>query len=273
VQLAIASDEISFDFETAVTLGLEWGINCFELKRLSRRRIPEVEDAEIRVVEEVLAASGATLSSLSPALYKVALELDQIRRENQRLELSIALAHRLRVSRLVVFGFERCPADAESSALAQVTDVLGQAAERSRREGITLMLEDEPGFWADGPATSRKIIGDVASSALRINWDPCNSLAAGAMRPYPDGYELVKGFVEHVHAKDARVMPDGSLQYVVLGSGNVDWAGQFTALARAGYQGYCVLEPHFGNRVASSRAAAESARTLMQAAGDQRSAG
>jgi sugar phosphate isomerase/epimerase len=51
-----------------------------------------------------------------------------------------------------------------------------------------------------------------------------------------------------------------------LGTGEVDWVGQLRALRNDGYEGYCVLEPHFGNRVASSRAAATAVRDLMGAA-------
>lgn len=66
--------------------------------------------------------------------------------------------------------------------------------------------------------------------------------------------------------KDARRRADGSVEYVVLGNGDVDWAGQLQALIADDYAGYCVLEPHFGNRVASSRAAAKAVNELISQA-------
>ncbi len=127
--VAIASDEISHDFETAVTLGLEWGVELFELKRLNERRIPDVDDGDLKTAEDVLSTTGARLTSLAPGLFKGPLEPAVIRNEMERLDRTLALADRLDVHRIVVFGFARDDAHAEASARAQVIDVLGQAAD------------------------------------------------------------------------------------------------------------------------------------------------
>ncbi len=129
-----------------------------------------------------------------------------------------------------------------------------------------MLLENEPAFWADCPDAALAVIEGVASPSFRVNWDPCNSLGCSCGAPYPDGYELLKHHVGHLHVKDARLLPDGSVEYVVLGTGDLDWVGQFAALMADGYEGYCVLEPHFGDRVESSRAAVTAVRELIGAA-------
>lgn len=265
MRIAIASDEISFDFETAVSLGMEWGIDSFELKRLNRNRIPDVEEKELKIVEDVLSSTGATLTSLSPGLFKDSLTVESVEHEIQRLDRTIELAHRFGLERIIVFGFERDDGDRQSR-LAEIIDVLGVATERTRSEGLMLCLENEPAFWADCPDTAVEIARAIDSPAFRLNWDPCNSLGCACGAPYPDGYELAREFVAHCHVKDARLKADGSVEYVLLGQGDMDWVGQFRALIRDGYQGYCVLEPHFGNRVASSRAAAKAVREILDRA-------
>ena len=266
MRIAIASDEISFDFETAVSLGLEWGVECFELKRLNRKRIPDVDDADLVVVGDVVKRTGATLTSLSPGLFKDPLTSEAVVREMDRFERTIALAHRFEVSRVVVFGFERDGSSDPETMLERTVEVLGRASERAKREGVTLLLENEPAFWVDCPDTAVRVIRDVGIPELQINWDPCNALGCACGAPYPQGYELVRPHVGHVHVKDAHLSEDGSVEYVQIGTGDMDWVGQFGALMDDGYDGYCVLEPHFGNRVASSRAAVMGVRTLVQAA-------
>jgi sugar phosphate isomerase/epimerase len=267
VKLAIAADEISFDFETAVSLGIEWGVGCFELKRLSRRRVPDVDETDIAVVERVVQDTGVTLTSLSPGLFKDPLTPGAVADGMDRLQRSLALAQRLGVNRIVTFGFAR-GTDALEPGLERVTEILGIAAEHAGREGVTLMLENEPAYLVDTPRSAATVVEAVDSPSLRLNWDPCNALGADAEAPFPDGYDVVRPHVAHVHVKDGRVRPDGTVEYTVLGTGEVDWLGQLRALHADGYQGYCVLEPHFGNRVASSRSAVAAARDLLRQASE-----
>ena len=266
MKIAIAADEISFDFETAVSLGLEWGIDSFELKRLSRRRIPDVDGAEIELVESILKDTGATLTSLAPGIFKDALTPEVVHREMDRLDRSIELAHRLDVSKVIVFGFERDSSAASDRMIAMATEALGRAAARAHQNGVTLLLENEPAFWIDCPDVAVRVVEAVDCPAMKINWDPCNALGCREGSPYPWGYELARPYIDHVHVKDGRLRADGTTEYALLGTGELDWEGQFRALIRDGYEGYCVLEPHFGNRVASSRAAASEALKLVQEA-------
>jgi L-ribulose-5-phosphate 3-epimerase len=265
LQLAIASDEISHDFSEAVALGVEWGVRLFELKRCREKRVPDVDGDDIAEVERVLEKAGARLTSLAPGLFKGPPEPEVIAAEQARLVRTIALAERLGVDRIVVFGFARDAAPADEDGRARVVDVLGGAADVARRHGMTLLLENEPAFWADCPDATRAILDAVASPALRANWDPCNALGCACGAPYPSGYDLLRDHVAHVHVKDAVLRADGTVEYAVVGSGDVDWAGQFAALAADNFAGYCVLEPHFGDRISSSRAAIVAARELIAA--------
>ena len=271
MELAIASDEISFDFETAVTLGMKWGVSSFELKRIDRERVPDVPLAAIAEVERVLADTGTSLTSLAPGLFKDEFTPAEAKRELSRMDRSIELAERLGLSRIVVFGFSRSTATSEG-VFDDVIETLDRAASRAGDAGVTLLLENEPAFWVDCPAAAIRVLEAVASPHLKLNWDPCNSLACSG-EPYPSGYALVQSHVAHVHVKDGRLRDDGSTEYVDLGTGEIDWLGQFRALIEDDFDGFCVLEPHFGNRVASSRAAVHAAQRLLAHASSDLAAG
>ena len=48
LKLAIPTDAISMDIETSFLVGLDWGINCYELKRLfNRSKIVYVKNNDI----------------------------------------------------------------------------------------------------------------------------------------------------------------------------------------------------------------------------------
>jgi L-ribulose-5-phosphate 3-epimerase len=267
MRLSIASDAISADFETAVLLGLEWGIEYFELKRIHHKRIPDVTEDEIRIVQNVLKSNAATLSSLAPGLFKVPLEGPRVEQElGPKFDKILALADSLATRSIVIFGFERDDRRTEAEALRQVIDLLGRAAARAEREGAVLFLENDRNMWAEFPESLRRVASGVNSPALRLNWDPCNLIGAHPEKPYPTGYDLVKDFVGHMHVKDATVAAGGGHAHAMMGSGDVDWVGQFERLYRDGYKGFCVIEPHFGSRVESSRSHILGTRKAMRLA-------
>jgi len=267
MKLSIATDAISADFETAVLLGLEWGIEFFELKRVHHKRVPGISDDEVRIVQNVLRSNGVTLSTLSPGLFKIPLDDELIEQElGRKFDATIALADRLATRSIVIFGFERDNRRSEADALRQIIDVFGRVAVRAEQEGLVLFLENDRGLWAESPEALYRIMTGVSSSALRLNWDPCNLIGAHPDKPYPTCYDLVSKFVGHMHLKDATITADGGVGHAMMGSGDVDWVGQFERLYREGYKGFCVIEPHFGSRVSSSRSHILETRRLLRLA-------
>lgn len=254
LKLAIATDAISHDFETAVLLGLEWGLDHFELKRVhDTRRVAEATPEDLKKVEQVLQKNSVWISSLSPGLFKATLKQENIPQELERFEKTVAIAHRLQVPRVIIFSFTRTADLSEGEAMPQVEDIIGQVAQRAQSEGLTLLLENDRGLWVETPENLQQIMTAINSPALKINWDPCNLIGAYPHLPYPDSYNLVRQWVGHLHIKDARATGPGKFAHAMVGEGDMDWLGQFEALERAKFEGFCVLEPHFGSRVCSSR--------------------
>ena len=267
MKLGIATDAISADFETAVLIGLEWGIEHFELKRIHHKRVPDISDDEIRIIQNVVASHQVTVSSLAPGLFKIPLDTGLIEQElGRKWDMTVALADRVGTRSVIIFGFERDTRHSEAEALRQIVDTFGRVAAKAEREGLTLFLENDRNLWGESPEAVRQILAGVNSRALRLNWDPGNLVGAFPEKPYPTSYDLVQAFVGHVHVKDAKATGEGGFVHAMMGSGDVDWAGQFERLYRDGYQGFCIIEPHFGSRVASSRDHVLATRKLLRQA-------
>ena len=101
------------------------------------------------------------------------------------------------------------------------------------------------------------IVRHVDHPRFGVNFDADNFYNAG-IEPFPYAYELLKGHVVQLHAKDsARYSPEvhgdarrvlhragGNVVCLPLGTGAVNWAGLIARLRQDRYHGPVSLEPH-----------------------------
>ena len=287
MKISLVTDEISADFETAVELGVEWGIHDFELRGYDTVRVPNFSGFQQQRIQEVLQTYDARLIAISPGLFKfehpsrqrehfpvrsidAALYQrwqaahDQVRVHcEELLPASIEFAGRFGISRIIAFSFHRgvlppgLPPD-------EVLETLERAAGRVGEAGMQLCLEVENQHWADTGSRSADLVKAINHPALKVNWDPGNAFEAGD-QPYPAGYEAAKPFVAHVHFKDVSCTDSGGHLYAVNGA--IDWQGQVSALLQDGYQGYISVESHMQPKVSSARALLNRLRELIKTAG------
>jgi sugar phosphate isomerase/epimerase len=285
MRISLITDEISADPETAIELGVSWGVRHFELRGYFTDRVPRLSGYQRHHVRAVLDDHGAEVVAISPGLFKIPYPAEsppraslgwmdrawyetwdvshRLVREHleELLPAACDYAGELGAGLLICFGFARPPSTSPSAPPPnEVIDSLSAAAERAAAGGLGLVVETEAGFWADDGQSTAAVIRAVDHPALGVNWDPANVFVGGA-EPYPMGYNAVRGLVRHVHFKDARSVPAGEPVYVV--EGEVDWAGQIGALAEDGYDGFISIEPHMTPKVASARASLERLQTLI----------
>lgn len=284
MKISIITDEISADPETAIELGVQWGVHDFELRGYYGDRAPRLSDYQKRRLRDVLDRYGARIIAISPGLFKFPFPskqpdefplpwLDKVFYEDwsnakkqlddhltELLPESLELAHQLGAQKVVSFAFSRggLPAGPPPDELFEY---LFQAAERAKSAGQQIVIETEAGFWADTGERTGRIVQRINHPNLAINWDPGNSFCEGDI-PYPDGYECIRQWVRHVHFKDARRMAGGC---EFAREGEIDWTGQIRALAADGYDGYISVETHLRPKVAEAKAALDRLRGLIEA--------
>lgn len=280
---SIVTDELSGDPETAFELGLEWGVDRFELRGVHHGRVPRLDPHARQRLLRAVSSFGVTITAISPGLFKCPFPASEPARSNlgwmdrsffqnweearllvedhrrNLLPASIDFAHEAGAKFIVAFSFSRNGAPG-GDAPAGVVELLAEVAETAAAAGLELLVETEEGHWADTGARSAALVERVAAPGLGINWDPANALIDGDV-PYPQGYAALNHLVRNVHFKDARVHPDGSWE--LLAEGDVDWTGQIAALAADGYDGAIAVEPHLSPSVASTRNALARLRSLI----------
>jgi sugar phosphate isomerase/epimerase len=242
LELGVVSDEISPDFNEAARYGAEWGISIFELRVLKTGRIPSVDPGELRDVQMLVKNNGLRITALSPGIFKLPLS-QTAKLEDELVTVlpkTLALAGEFGASLVIAFGFQR-EQNEGPEMFSRAVDFMSRAAEKAGREGVKIIIENEPGFWCDSGAHTAKLIQAVNSPYLRANWDPCNGYGT-AERPFPEGYNALKQYIANVHVKDTK---EGSLiRCVPVGEGAFDWRGQLAALVRDQLVRHITIETH-----------------------------
>ena len=292
MRIALVTDEVSADLETALELAARWEIDAIELRGVGEGRYPRVSPFLRESTPRLLAESEAKVIGLSPGLFKISvpqpfrplhfmqlLEVGRHRHEvGARAQLEdhlenllpecIEAAQELGCELITCFGFE--PGDAlEADILGvdveevpdAVVEVLREAARVAAKAGITLSLENETICWGAMGEQAAAIARAVGEPNFGITWDPANALLAGDT-PFPTGYTEVAQFVRHVHFKDAVVDPVSRRRHFVL-DGDVDWAGQIEALHVDGYEGYVSVETHLRPKLSSTEQRVAELRALL----------
>jgi sugar phosphate isomerase/epimerase len=261
LELGIVSDEIMTDFAGAVEHGTSWGITRYEIRCLPSGRIPAVDPAEIAAVQTLTRTKRLKITALSPGMFKSTLsQATDIEREiSDVLPRTIKLAGDLDCPLIIVFGFQRRPDD-PSSRYERACEYMRRAATIAQASGVSIAIENEPGFWCDTGENTRRLIVDVGSPSLGANWDPCNAFGT-TERPYPEGYEAVRDVIKNVHVKDTK--RGALIQCVPVGDGVIDWEGQIRALLRDGIVEHVTIETHCLPLVENSRRNVETLRRLM----------
>jgi len=257
--LGIVSDEISPDFGEAARYAIEWGISIFEIRVLKTGRIPAVDQRELREVKALVNNNGLAVTALSPGIFKLPISQTTSLESELRnaLPKTLDLAREFGASMVIVFGFQREKEETPDNFFRAV-ELMGRAAEVAQKEGVRLVIENEPGFWCDSGANTATLLEKVDSLSLRANWDPCNGYGT-AETPFPDGYESVKKFIANVHVKDTG---EGALiRCVPVGEGAIDWKGQLKAIVRDQIVKHVTIETHCLPLVEKSR---QNVNTLKQ---------
>lgn len=257
MKLAAITDEISQDFEHALDVMLEYGVRYAELRGLWGTNIADLDRDQVRRARRALADRDMRAICLASPAYKCELETDEAavagrmhlakaRSFSEQLELlrrCADLAHAFDTSLVRVFSFwKRGPLTNEIEE--RIVQALSEAAETAGECQILLGLENEHACYLGTGAEIARVLDAVGSPHMRGVWDPGNALCAGE-KPVPDGYQHVRGRIEHIHVKDGIREQDGLVRWVVIGEGEVDYPLQFQLLSDDGYDGYISLETHY----------------------------
>jgi sugar phosphate isomerase/epimerase len=241
--LSAFGDEIADDLTEQLHLLRDLRVGYLELRGAWGQNVLKMDDDTAAAVRWRCAEFGVVVSCIGSPLGKSPIA-DPLEREMSNLERIFRVAEVVGTRRVRVFSFY--PPDTHTNAgyddfVAEATARLAQMADAARREGFTLLLENEKEIVGDTPERCHAILSAVDSPHLRFAWDPANFVQVGVAQPMERGWSLLGPYATHVHVKDAH-LADGSVCAAGEGDGQV--GELLTALSDGGYQGFLALEPH-----------------------------
>jgi L-ribulose-5-phosphate 3-epimerase len=281
-RLAVINDEITQDFEKACSIAAkDFGLSWIELRGMWNKNIVSLDEKEVAETRRLLDKYQLKVTDIASPLFKVdwpgapKSKYSEAKSFNASFTLSeqdgvldraIAMAKAFGTDRVRCFDFWRL--DDQAPYRDAINDKLRDAAAKAEKEGIIIVLENEPACNTATGAESAKVLSAVQSRSFMLNWDPGNAAASGEI-PFPDGYNLLpKDRIGHCHCKDTVKKGEG-FDWAPMGGGMIDWVGQFKALKRDGYHFAVSLETHWhggGTPEESSRKSWAGMKKLLQEA-------
>jgi len=283
--LSILTDEISQDFGHACEIAArKFGMGRVDLREAGGKNIMKWDAAQIADVQKILERFNLRVACIASPIFKVdwpgapkspfSPTRDEFgadftyAQQDELLERGLELARTFNTDRLRIFDFWRL-AD-QKPYRAAIDDVVRGAAAKAGKRGVTLVLENEYACNTATGAEAARLLGAIPDKALEITWDPGNAQFRDEV-PYPGGYAAIpKGRIGHLHCKDAARAASGKWEWMAMGKGVIDWAGQFRALKADGYRHTATLETHWrgaGTPEESSRQSFAGMKALLQKAG------
>ena len=260
-KLGVITDGISREFEHALSVMNETGLEYAELQYLWEKEVGDLNDAEIAKAQSLLKAHEMKVSCISRHNFAGMLVGDtevgdgNYNRHMDGLQRCIDMALELGANVVRIMSFRRemilfgsSGADywvTSTGAWDKLLKLLESPVKLAEEKNINLVLETGNNAMVPSAWLGKKLIDDIGSDRLRILWDPANSLYANEPT-YPDGWEALKdGYIGHFHIKDAKVnMPHAHVEFCEMGKG--DMAPYLDPLANEmklnNYNGYISLE-------------------------------
>lgn len=257
-RVSVINDEISQDFGHVCEVATrEFGMGWIELRGMWKKNIVNLDEKEVAEAKRILDKYELRVTDIASPLFKTdwpgapkskyseskSFNADfKMSQQEEVLERAIAMAKSFGTDRVRCFDFWRL--EDQAPYRAAINDKLREAAGKAEKKGIILVLENESACNTATGAEAAKVLSEVQSPALMLNWDPGNAAASGEV-PYPEGYHaLPKDRIGHCHCKDA-VKKGKHYDWAPMGGGLIDWAGQFRALKTDGYRYAVSLETHW----------------------------
>jgi len=236
------------DIENELTKVRNFGFDCCQIQSW----FPELlTDENADLIRRLLSEKGITVSTFwcgwsGPRVWnfyegpKTLGLIPQEYRTQRVLDLKrgAEFAARMGAAQMATHaGF--LPEDPNSPDYEPVVTALREIAVHARERGVAFLFET----GQETPTTLKRVMDDIGTDNLGVNYDPANLLLYGKANPM-DALSILGPYIRDVHAKDGFYPTDGrSLgKEARLGDGLVDFGVLIGYLKNRGYDGAITIE-------------------------------
>jgi inosose dehydratase len=219
------------------------GFDAIEIGVLPRftTALDKLDAAERVRIPRLLHSYGLQLSAVSSYLNLMEQAAEQFDQNANYVQRAIQLAvewARTGKPPVVISGFGGQPGDLATQQ-AQLVDRLSTLGDYAQAHGVTLALEHHVGAAVETPDQVVSIMQQVASPAVRINFDISHFNVVGI--PIEESVSKMAPYAAHTHVKDERGLAP-HYEYLIPGEGNFDYVRYLKAMQAHGYRGFVSTE-------------------------------
>ena len=254
-KLGTITDGISRDFEYALDTMVETGLEYVELQYLWEKQVGDLTDADIERVKGLIEARTLKVScishhNLSALPVDTTVDAPAYRAHIATLQRCIDVAQALGTNLVRIFSFRKemvlfgAEPIISEGAWTTLLNRLQEPLRIADTAGVTLVIETAISGNVTSAHLAKKLIDELDAPHLKVLWDPCSSLYCTEI-PYPDGYEVIREHIAHVHLKDGVVnLPAATFDFCAMRQGQMDpyYHDIVNALKRDEYDGAISLE-------------------------------
>lgn len=194
------ADEHSPDLAGQIAALQSFHIPCIELRFLDGKNVADLTAAEAKQAKQLLSSGGIRVSALGSPLGKINL-VDDFAAHLEKARNVFEIAGIMETDKIRMFSFYLHPGKTRAQCFGEVVDKLGAMVELAESFGVKLCHENEAAIYGETPEQCLELL-EVFDGKLRAVFDMGNFVLEGC-KPWPNGYELLKNYIEYFHIKDS----------------------------------------------------------------------
>jgi len=240
MKISAVTDEISLDIFEAVRVGVENGLDTFEIRMAFGKRASEFTKEEIESLLALKNKYGINYSCVSPGLFKTVIEYDGVEEVFGQV---FEMCEKLGIKTVLIFG----PRFKFDHLYDEFVTKVKKICAAAREFGITLAIENSPSTTISNTPDLIRIIADVNEPNFKINWDPANYYPRST--DYKTDFDKIAPHICNVHVKNCVVGEDRRPVYGPVDVGEIDYPFVLDRLAEINYNGLVSIETHSKNKM------------------------
>ena len=194
------ADEYSRVFDTQLAMLKEQGIDYLEPRFVDGINIAEFDSAGAKQIKEKLDANGIGISSIGSPLGKIKLS-DDMDAHMEQVKRVCETANILDTKYVRMFSFYLHDGKTDKECRNEVIEAVGKMLDIADSAGVMMCHENEARIYGESPENCLDLL-EAFGGRLRCVFDMGN-FVLDQHKPYPDGYQMLKPYIEYFHIKDS----------------------------------------------------------------------
>ena len=283
-KLGVISDEICDDFEKACFISKMYNLQYIELRTINKINLLELNINDYLIVKKTINKYKLKISGIASPVFKSSrkgndltdyedYKLKGYKSFKEQISLyqkAVDISNYFNTNTIRIFTFLD-----ENNYIEIIDDIADKIIEISKYSKNTkIAIENESSCNVKNALQANYLLSLIKIKTnnniknIGLIWDPGNAYHSTNEKPYPEANDLLNPKdIIHVHLKDVKKI-NKMINFVPIGSGDIDYVKHIKQLKKYGYNGIYILEPHYLekgiNKEDSTKTCIDSAKNLFE---------